>query len=60
MFRGMSNIFVIFHPQIPITIGVFLNSVYDIKFNFIGIAFATTGVIITSLYQVVSKLYGPF
>ncbi|KAK3750667.1 hypothetical protein RRG08_023033 [Elysia crispata] len=37
---------------IPITIGVFLNSVYDIKFNFIGIAFATTGVIITSLYQV--------
>ncbi|GFR70906.1 solute carrier family 35 member E3 [Elysia marginata] len=37
---------------IPITMGVFLNSVYDIKFNFIGIVFATTGVLITSLYQV--------
>ncbi|CAL1544238.1 unnamed protein product [Lymnaea stagnalis] len=37
---------------IPITIGVFLNSVYDVKFNLIGIIFATVGVLITSLYQV--------
>ncbi|GFN88875.1 solute carrier family 35 member e3 [Plakobranchus ocellatus] len=37
---------------IPITLGVFLNSVYDIKFNFIGIVYASVGVLITSLYQV--------
>ncbi|CAH1783717.1 unnamed protein product [Owenia fusiformis] len=37
---------------IPISIGVFLNSYYDIKFSAIGITFATVGVIVTSLYQV--------
>ena len=40
--------------QIPIAIGVFLNSYYDIKFTIIGTAFAGVGVIVTSLYQVVS------
>ena len=40
--------------QIPITVGVYLNSYYDIKFNLVGIVFATIGVIVTSLYQVVS------
>ncbi|XP_060066246.1 solute carrier family 35 member E3-like [Ylistrum balloti] len=37
---------------IPITLGVTLNSLYDVKFNFIGLCFATVGVLITSLYQV--------
>ncbi|KAK3102261.1 hypothetical protein FSP39_010006 [Pinctada imbricata] len=37
---------------IPITIGVFLNSCYDMKFNFLGIIFASIGVLVTSLYQV--------
>ncbi|XP_025063801.1 E3 ubiquitin-protein ligase Mdm2 isoform X1 [Alligator sinensis] len=37
---------------IPITLGVFLNSYYDVKFNFLGIVFATLGVLVTSLYQV--------
>eukprot|EP00062_Callorhinchus_milii_P019187 gi/632973445/ref/XP_007903158.1/ PREDICTED: solute carrier family 35 member E3 [Callorhinchus milii] len=37
---------------IPITLGVVLNSYYDVKFNFLGILFATLGVLVTSLYQV--------
>lgn len=37
---------------IPISLGVFLNSYYDIKFNFTGTMFALIGVLITSLYQV--------
>merc|ERR1712170_131604 len=37
---------------IPISTGVFLNSYFDIKFNIIGIMFATAGVLVTSLYQV--------
>ena len=37
---------------IPITMGVFLNSYYDIKFNIIGTVFAFIGVIVTSIYQV--------
>ncbi|CAI9730181.1 Hypothetical predicted protein [Octopus vulgaris] len=37
---------------IPITIGVFLNSYYDIKYNHLGVIFATVGVLVTSLYQV--------
>ncbi|KAK3585822.1 hypothetical protein CHS0354_038344 [Potamilus streckersoni] len=37
---------------VPIAVGVFLNSFYDVKFNLIGIIFATIGVIVTSLYQV--------
>ncbi|XP_060695771.1 solute carrier family 35 member E3 isoform X1 [Hemiscyllium ocellatum] len=37
---------------IPITLGVFLNSYFDVKFNFLGILFATLGVLVTSIYQV--------
>ncbi|XP_039198611.1 solute carrier family 35 member E3-like isoform X2 [Crotalus tigris] len=37
---------------IPITLGVFLNSYYDMKFSFLGMIFAALGVIVTSLYQV--------
>uniref|UniRef100_A0A8B9H1C2 Sugar phosphate transporter domain-containing protein n=3 Tax=Astyanax mexicanus TaxID=7994 RepID=A0A8B9H1C2_ASTMX len=37
---------------VPITLGVILNSYYDVKFNFLGIVFATLGVFVTSLYQV--------
>uniref|UniRef100_A0A8C8B3F4 Solute carrier family 35 member E3 n=1 Tax=Otus sunia TaxID=257818 RepID=A0A8C8B3F4_9STRI len=39
-------------PQVPITLGVFLNSYYDVKFSVLGMAFATLGVLVTSLYQV--------
>jgi len=38
---------------VPITLGVFLNSYYDVKFNVLGTVFATLGVLVTSLYQVV-------
>lgn len=41
--------------QIPITLGVFLNSYYDVKFNLLGMIFASLGVLVTSLYQVVSN-----
>ncbi|KAM9772578.1 solute carrier family 35 member E3 [Syngnathus typhle] len=37
---------------IPITIGVTLNSYYDVRFNMLGTVFATLGVLVTSLYQV--------
>ncbi|NWW89422.1 S35E3 protein, partial [Rhynochetos jubatus] len=37
---------------VPITLGVFLNSYYDVKFSALGMAFATLGVLVTSLYQV--------
>ncbi|XP_063048768.1 solute carrier family 35 member E3 [Engraulis encrasicolus] len=37
---------------VPITLGVMLNSYYDVRFNLLGIVFATLGVLVTSLYQV--------
>ncbi|KTG35266.1 hypothetical protein cypCar_00008614 [Cyprinus carpio] len=37
---------------VPITLGVVLNSYYDVKFNLLGMIFATLGVFVTSLYQV--------
>lgn len=37
---------------IPITLGVIINFYYDIQFNVTGTVYATTGVIVTSLYQV--------
>ncbi|KAI1238935.1 hypothetical protein IHE44_0012030 [Lamprotornis superbus] len=40
---------------VPITLGVFLNSYYDVKFSVLGMAFATLGVLVTSLYQVVGN-----
>uniref|UniRef100_H2YTZ9 Sugar phosphate transporter domain-containing protein n=2 Tax=Ciona savignyi TaxID=51511 RepID=H2YTZ9_CIOSA len=40
---------------IPISIGVFMNSYYDIKFNVIGTIYALLGVLVTSVYQVLVK-----
>nr|KAF7408979.1 hypothetical protein H0235_013831 [Vespula pensylvanica] len=37
---------------IPIIIGVIMNFYYDIQFNVIGTVYATLGVFVTSLYQV--------
>ncbi|XP_041636199.1 solute carrier family 35 member E3 [Cheilinus undulatus] len=37
---------------VPITLGVILNSYYDVRFNLLGTIFATLGVLVTSLYQV--------
>ncbi|XP_078532737.1 solute carrier family 35 member E3 [Lissotriton helveticus] len=37
---------------IPITLGVILNSYYDVKFNLLGLVYAALGVVVTSLYQV--------
>ncbi|XP_062384178.1 solute carrier family 35 member E3 [Sardina pilchardus] len=37
---------------VPITLGVMLNSYYDVRFNLLGMVFATLGVLVTSLYQV--------
>ncbi|ESO12907.1 hypothetical protein HELRODRAFT_62849 [Helobdella robusta] len=37
---------------IPITAGVFMNSYFDLRFNVIGLIFALSGVVVTSLYQV--------
>lgn len=39
---------------IPIILGVFINFYYDIQFNILGTVYATLGVLVTSLYQVVS------
>lgn len=41
--------------QVPITLGVMLNSYYDVRFNVLGTVFASLGVLVTSLYQVVSE-----
>lgn len=38
---------------IPIILGVVINFYYDLEFNIIGTVYATLGVLITSLYQVV-------
>ncbi|XP_076015799.1 solute carrier family 35 member E3 isoform X2 [Genypterus blacodes] len=37
---------------VPITLGVILNSYYDVQFNLLGTVFASLGVLVTSLYQV--------
>lgn len=37
---------------IPITLGVFMNFYYDIQFNVLGTVYATLGVVVTSVYQV--------
>ncbi|XP_072176965.1 solute carrier family 35 member E3-like isoform X1 [Diadema setosum] len=37
---------------IPITIGVIVNSCYDVKFNVTGTIYAVVGVLVTSVYQV--------
>ena len=47
----------LFSQQIPIILGVFLNSYYDVKFNWLGTIYASVGVIVTSVYQVVSSTW---
>ncbi len=42
--------------QVPITLGVLLNSFYDLKFSLSGSVYATVGFLVTSLYQVVCML----
>ncbi|XP_050414434.1 solute carrier family 35 member E3 isoform X2 [Patella vulgata] len=37
---------------IPITVGVIFNSYNDVKFNTLGIIYASIGVLVTSIYQV--------
>ncbi|XP_076813760.1 solute carrier family 35 member E3-like [Clavelina lepadiformis] len=37
---------------IPISLGVLINSYYDIKFNVMGTIFALAGVLVTSMYQI--------
>ncbi|XP_061419105.1 solute carrier family 35 member E3 [Lethenteron reissneri] len=37
---------------VPITMGVVLNSFYDVRFNVLGSVYAALGVVVTSLYQV--------
>lgn len=39
---------------LPIVVGVFINFYYDLRFNLLGTLYATLGVLVTSLYQVVS------
>ena len=46
----------LFIHQIPVILGVFLNSYYDVHFNVIGTVFAILGVLVTSVYQIVSSL----
>ncbi|CAI8002419.1 Solute carrier family 35 member E3, partial [Geodia barretti] len=38
--------------QIPVIFGIFLNSYYDVHFNFLGTLFAGLGVLVTSTYQI--------
>ena len=40
--------------QIPVILGIFLNSYYDVRFNVLGMVFAATGVLVTAIYQIVS------
>lgn len=37
---------------VPITLGVLLNSYFDLQFSILGICYAAAGVLVTSLYQV--------
>ena len=53
LFNSFYMLFILY-LQIPIILGVFLNSYYDVKFNWLGTIYASLGVIVTSLYQVVS------
>ncbi|CAL7942666.1 unnamed protein product [Xylocopa violacea] len=41
---------------IPIILGVIINFYYDIQFNIIGTLYATAGVLVTSLYQVMVNI----
>ncbi|XP_075751116.1 solute carrier family 35 member E3 isoform X1 [Rhipicephalus microplus] len=37
---------------VPLTLGVYLSTYYDIRFNILGTCYALAGVVVTSLYQV--------
>lgn len=39
--------------QIPVIFGIFLNSYYDVHFNVLGMVYATVGVLVTAIYQIV-------
>nr|XP_033808027.1 solute carrier family 35 member E3-like [Geotrypetes seraphini] len=52
LFYGKSFSLRIKCTLIPITLGVVLNSYYDVKFNVLGTVFAALGVVVTALYQV--------
>ena len=41
------------HIQIPVILGIFLNSYYDVHFNVLGMVYATMGVLVTAVYQIV-------
>lgn len=41
------------HVQIPVIFGIFLNSYYDVHFNVLGMVYATMGVLVTAIYQIV-------
>ena len=43
--------------QVPVMFGIFLNSYYDIHFNVLGTVYATSGAVITAIYQIVSGEY---
>ena len=40
--------------QVPVLLGVTVNFIYDVHFNLIGTLFAVSGVLVTSMYQIVS------
>lgn len=42
---------------IPIIVGIIINFYYDIQFNVIGTVYATLGVLMTSLYQIVRYIF---
>lgn len=54
LFYRKSFTFLIKCTLIPIALGVIMNFYYDIKFNYLGTLYAILGVLVTSLYQVVS------
>lgn len=37
---------------IPVILGIFLNSYYDVRFNVLGTVYAAVGVLVTSVYQI--------
>lgn len=38
--------------MLPIIIGVLINSYYDLSFNYLGAIFASLGILVTSMYQI--------
>ena len=46
----------IFYLKVPVIFGILLNSFFDLKYNFYGLNLGLIGALISSVYQVVSKL----